>query len=332
MAIKDLNNKKTGDKLYANEWNDVMNEILTHFKNKRIHQDMIITSDDELVYTDENNIRHQYVLQAKTGITYGELIINSVNSTSLVNNIYTYSNISNNGADISFQISYKREILEDGEHRDWQTTGARIIIDGNLPEGLELLTSDTNDSIKVRVSENQNFSTKEYQFRIKVSMVETSSEEDEDNTKVFITYLSQNAAESNIPDLIYGQIPINGDTLDGLLDETISYNTLKNEIQTDNTKQKNNNNSFGFVEMTTTPDESYTVLYYLIKDNTKELWWWNNGQPRTTNEIISKADFVGEGKNYNKDMTYDYLNTTYKLYMLACNKITQSESIEMYLK
>jgi hypothetical protein len=37
MAIKDLNNKKTGEKLYAREWNDVMNEILAHFSNKRIH-------------------------------------------------------------------------------------------------------------------------------------------------------------------------------------------------------------------------------------------------------------------------------------------------------
>ena len=196
MAIKDLNNKKTGDKLYASEWNDVMNEILTHFKNKRIHQDMIITSDDELVYTDENNVRHQYVLQAKTGIRYGELIINSVNNTSFVNNTYTYSNISNNGADISFQISYQREVLEDGEHKEWQNSGARIIIDGNLQEELELLTSDTNDSIKVRVPENQDFSTKEYQFSIKVSMVETSSEEDEDNTKVFIVNLIQNAKDT----------------------------------------------------------------------------------------------------------------------------------------
>ena len=58
MAIKDLNNKKTGDKLYASEWNGVMNEILGHFNNERIHQDMIITPDDELIYTDKNNIRH----------------------------------------------------------------------------------------------------------------------------------------------------------------------------------------------------------------------------------------------------------------------------------
>jgi hypothetical protein len=60
MAIKDLNNKKTGDKLYANEWNDVMNEILAHFKNKRIHEDIVVTTGDEnlLIYKDTNDVEH----------------------------------------------------------------------------------------------------------------------------------------------------------------------------------------------------------------------------------------------------------------------------------
>ena len=215
MAIKDLNNKKTGDKLYASEWNDVMNEILTHFKNKRIHQDMIITSNDELVYTDENNVRHQYVLHTKTGITYEELTILSVNNAELNNNTYTYSNIPNSGNDISFQISYQREVLEDGEHKEWQNSGARIVINGNLPEGIELLTPDTNNSIKISVPENQDFNTKEYEFEVKVSMVETSSEEDQDNTKVFTIHLNQEAktTEYGIPEL---NITLNTDLTDAI--------------------------------------------------------------------------------------------------------------------
>lgn len=209
MAIKDLNNKKTGDKLYASEWNDVMNEILGHFANKRIHQDMIITSDDELVYTDENNIRHQYVLHTKTGITYDKLTILFVNNSELNNNTYTQSNISSDNSDINFKISYQREVLEDGEHKEWQTSGARIVPDGDLPEGLELLTPDDTNSIKIRVSENQDYSSKSYNFDVKVSMAETSDKEDQDNTKVFKIMLNQNSKTET-----WGAITINNITLD----------------------------------------------------------------------------------------------------------------------
>lgn len=209
MAIKDLNNKKTGDKLYASEWNNVMNEILGHFDNKRIHQDMIITSDDELVYTDENNVRHQYVLHTKTGIIYDELTIRFVNNAELNNNTYTQSNISSDGSDINFKISYQREVLEDGEHKEWQTSGARIVPDGDLPEGLELLTPDDTNSIKIKVSENQDYDSKSYNFDIKVSMAETSDKEDQDNTKVFRIMLNQNSKTET-----WGAITVNNITLD----------------------------------------------------------------------------------------------------------------------
>lgn len=238
MAIKDLNNKKTGDKLYASEWNDVMNEILGHFANKRIHQDMIITSNNELVYTDENNVRHQYVLHTKSGITYGELTILLVNDTELNNNTYAQSDISSEGSDISFQISYRREVLEDGEHEEWQTSGARIVPDGDLPEGLELLTPDDTNSIKIRVSENQSYDSKNYNFDVKVSMAETLDKEDQDNTKVFRITLNQNSkAES------WGAITINNITLDsgndpneipsaGLTDVkiTLDFKQVHNEV------------------------------------------------------------------------------------------------------
>jgi hypothetical protein len=53
---------------------------------------MVITSDNELIYTDENNIRHQYVLQTKNK-TWGEIYIYKV----MINDQIEYNEIPSSG-------------------------------------------------------------------------------------------------------------------------------------------------------------------------------------------------------------------------------------------
>ena len=196
MAIKDLNNKKTGDKLYASEWNDVMNEILAHFKNKRIHEDIVVTTGDEnlLIYKDTNDVEHQFVLYPKEGTTYGELFILSVNGSQLGEyNIYSVNNVSSEENTIDFEISYSRAVNIDGRTDHYETTGATITA-LELPQGLSVIGTPTDSTISVKVPKNQEYSTKNYQFSIKVSM--DSEHEDAQNTKTFTVNLAQNAKDA----------------------------------------------------------------------------------------------------------------------------------------
>ena len=309
MAIKDLNNKKAGDKLYAKEWNTVMNEILAHFHNKRIHQDMIITSDDELVYTDENNVRHQYILQKSSGITYGELEITSVNGISLTNNTYIQSDISSDVNNLSFQISYQREVFEDNVHKEWQRSGARIIVLG-VPEGIELISSE-EDGFTIRMSNNQETTVKQYEFEVKVSMAETLDEEDQDNTKVFTVRLTQLGLTN--PSLIYGQIPI------------INNSELQSLVVNNEYPDFIERNSQDISKMNTELDENFdgnivldetnsaAAFCFLIKDNTKKLYWVDS---QNAHSEITEYSYYNAADHPNYVGIFRYLDNDYKIYVL----------------
>lgn len=200
MAIKDLNNKKTGDKLYASEWNDVMNEILAHFKNKRIHEDIVVTTGDEnlLIYKDTNDVEHQFVLYPKEGTTYGELFILNVNNSQLDEyNVYNINNVSSEENTINFEVSYSRAVNIDGRIDHYETTGATITA-LELPQGLSVIGTPTDSTISIKIPENQEYNTKNYQFSIKVSM--DPEHEDAQNTKTFTVSLTQNAKDATYSD------------------------------------------------------------------------------------------------------------------------------------
>lgn len=228
MAIKDLNNKKTGDKLYASEWNDVMNEILAHFKNKRIHEDIVVTTGNEnlLIYKDTNDVEHQFVLYPKEGTTYGELFILSVNSSQLDEyNVYYINNISSEENTIDFEISYSRAVNIDGRTDHYETTGATITA-LELPQGLSVVGTPTDSTISIKIPENQEYSTKNYQFTIKVSM--DPEHENAQNTKTFTVNLTQNAKNDYYDKPYISEIIVNNREI---LPETIPSAETKINIE-----------------------------------------------------------------------------------------------------
>ena len=302
MAIKDLNNKRTGDKLYASEWNDVMNEILAHFKNKRIHEDIVVTTGDEnlLIYKDTNDVEHQFVLYPKEGTTYGELFILSVNSSQLDEyNIYNINNVSAKENIIDFKISYSRAVNIDGKTDHYEKTGATITA-LELPQNF--LVVETSADISIKVPENQEYTTKNYQFSIKVSM--NPENEDAQNTKTFTVNLTQNAKDATYSNPKIGNVELqdstaldNGKILSkgGELVYRVNYYQMYGETQI---------TSGGQIKLEST-DVNGNSLNYTWNDNDKLLTIAisknNTDSDFTYSNFKIKVEMTQDGVDYTSD-------------------------------
>ena len=290
MAIKDLNNKKTGDKLYASEWNGVMNEILGHFNNERIHQDMIITPNDELIYTDKNNIRHQYLLHSKSS-EYGVPELNVTLNSNLSNAIDVENKLKSSGGSLIFDVICTQQ---HGSDTLYITEGITANVQDSY--GNILVTSyqkiDDYGRITIEIPRNDNIQDISYTiFEINVTANDQSAtwipEYDYIQNKVIISYSNPNTVTLN-----YDNYPQSGNST-GIL-PTYSYKVNRNY---DNGKSSDLNILFNQND--------------LVPDGINLLF----------EKIYGDADF----DNYTGRVTINVQNTEYSSKEIAKVKLTISD-------
>ena len=211
MAIKDLNqlnNKQRGQKLYASDWNKIVDAIIEHIDTSEIHQKLSVSrqenSDDLLIFNDGTK-NYTYVLKEKTGITYGDLQIYQVlkgaeQIVSQDNTNYNIDEISGNGESIILKISFKRDELEDNTptgNTDYPNVNVSVVTEyTNLDSEHITITDIENEpqsklvTISVPPSEDfDNITT--YDVRL-IGKIHDSAQSDPHSEKTINFNLTQN--------------------------------------------------------------------------------------------------------------------------------------------